>query len=307
MKISECLNIFLDNCYIKGLSERTMGNYKDRVSYFIRFVGDIDIKSVNEDSLKSYSRYLLNKKANRSRQTVRTYLNELKVFLTWCFTQNYICDHIYKFVILPKKHNKIVPIYSDTEIQSIFNSFEYQGSWLQYRNYAIISLMYDSGLRCNEVCKLQLQDINFDKNLILVNGKGGKQRFVPLGSATKKYILAYLKVSPVVVSDNIFISQYREPLTTNAINNIFYRIQLKTGINVSAHKLRHNFATNYLIMQYESKGQADIYQLMMILGHSDVETTMIYLHMAQQILLTKQPLSKLDTITKKIPSVDSKL
>lgn len=165
-------------------------------------------------------------------------------------------------------------------------------------------MFYDSGLRLDEVCKLEKDNFKLDKNVILVTGKGKKQRYVPLGSLTKKYYNAYLNKMPLDPGHKIFLDRNLQPITGDAIQNIFYRIRKKTGVNVSAHKLRHNFATNYLLMQYDKNGHADIYQLMMILGHADVDTTRVYLHIAQQLYLGKETLSKLDSISNIMPSSD---
>lgn len=92
------------------------------------------------------------------------------------------------------------------------------------------------------------------------------------------------------------VSRTGKELTCNAVKHMMFSIQRKLPFEFSSHKLRHNFATNYCIDQYEKTGQIDIYKLMLLMGHEDIETTRVYLHHANQIIASKMNISHLDKV-----------
>ncbi len=157
--------------------------------------------------------------------------------------------------------------------------------------------MYDSGLRQEELTKINMEDIMEDNKLLLVHGKGNKDRIVPLGSITINYLHMYLSACPFHTI-YLFCNRRGERITTNTVKQFMQKLKKKTKYkNLSSHKLRHNFATNYCINQYKKNGNVDIYKLVEIMGHEDVETTRIYLHMAQKYIASSGFISQLDTIS----------
>lgn len=310
MLTSEVLELYINECTFRGLKEKTVIQYKQYLDCLIQFVGDIPICEMSEKNITDFgvSLYKKNKvnpyhdfNCNLSKETIRSYILQLRIFFRWTDKKGY--TQLGDFIKLPRHSKRLVAIYSDNEIRAIYNSINNTVDWLRYRNYTLISLFLDSGLRSNEACTLLIENVYFERNVIKVSGKGDKDRYVPLGSLTKKYMLKYLSICPSHGYKTVFISYRLEPLTPNAVENIFYRIRKKTKFKICAHKLRHNFATNWLINQYASTGKADVYQLMMILGHSDVKTTQIYVHMAQQIVLGMNSYSKVDSLASSLPRV----
>ena len=130
---------------------------------------------------------------------------------------------------------------------------------------------------------------------MVVCGKGNKERTVPLGSFTIRFMREYLRLCPHK-SDKIFVERRGEPLTCNAVKLLVRKLAKELPFELSSHKLRHNFATNYCIDQYETRGNIDIYSLMIIMGHEDIETTERYLHHAKEIISTRNSISHLDKL-----------
>ncbi len=303
MLLSDAIDLFLRRCAIMGLSDVTVVNYVDRLGRFLDYVSDIDINDLTRDDIESYGLYLLTKNKENNfvectsritKYSVRSYLIDVRTFLNYLFKEN-LCSNLAQYVVIPKTGKKQVVIYTDEQIQTIFDCFKNCNSLMEYRNYCIVALMYDSGLRRQEVCNLMISDVNFSEGILTVNGKGDKMRFVPAGNLSLSLIKKYLSLRTDFTLPNLFISNTFQPLTGNAIENVFYRIRQKVSFPVSAHKLRHNFATNFLLDQYEKYGKADIYQLQVILGHSDTKTTMQYLHIANQIIACRTKNSRLDS------------
>lgn len=260
---------------------------------FLRSVGpDIALEELGQDKITSYIAELLKKSISKS--TRATYIRHLKVFLKWAQSE-YNVPYEYKRIKVPKSPKKNVRIYSPEELEEIFSHIHAESDWLTFRNKCIIALMYDSGLRQSEVCSLERSRVSYSEKRMVVCGKGSKERTVPLGSLTARYMMDYLSLCPFQ-SNRVFVNRYGHELTGNAVKLLVSKISAQLPFELSSHKLRHNFATNYCIDQYEERGQVDIYKLMILLGHEDIETTRRYLHHANEIIGTKNCISHLDKL-----------
>ena len=218
----------------------------------------------------------------------------MKIFLKWYESKNdveYTADEL----IIPRTPKKVLRLYTPEDIKLIFETIDSPVPWLTARNKAMVALMLDAGIRQGEVCSLQMVNIYFEKSSMKVCGKGNKERFVPLGNLSAEYLRKYLAVRPYDLP-GVFVGRYGEPITCNAVKTMTWNLQKKLPFEFSSHKLRHNFATNYLLDQYERFGQMDIYQLMAIMGHEDISTTRRYLHEANGILAVRGCISHLDKV-----------
>lgn len=156
------------------------------------------------------------------------------------------------------------------------------------RDYAIITLFLNCGLRLSELIGINLQDINFDDYKLTVIGKGNKERTIYLNKACINAIKEYLKVRPTEGFKNdskasnkaLFLSKRRERISNRTVQYIVEKELLKAGLDTSkysTHKLRHTAAT--LMYQY---GEVDIRALQEILGHKSISTTEIYTHVSNE-------------------------
>lgn len=293
MKLSQAKIKFIYACKLRGLSPKTITAYNDFIGMFITFAGDIEITDLDYEIVETYIEYLFSKPLSKA--TIATYLRHLKAFIHWLEESDYLEKKaIYRKIKLPKTPKKLVRIYSDEEIRYIFANISAKPDWIKSRNRLIVALMLDSGLRQNEVCIIWKKDIYLQDNLIKVHGKGDKERIVPIGRMVLKYLEKYLRECPYN-SDMLFVSITGKVFTRNAIKIIMHKLEKVVGFEISSHKLRHNFATNYCLDQYDHYGQVDIYKLMLILGHEDMQTTRRYLHHANQIIISSMNISHLDS------------
>ena len=292
MKVKIALDYFLNNCIVKGLLPRTIQNYEAFVKSFLRWAGDIDDSELNYPLIQDYIKSIYDRKVSKA--TAGTYIRHLKVFLRYLEKEGYI-NNITEKIKVPKQPKKLVVVYSDEEIKSIFETIDHETEWIRYRNCCMIAFMLDSGLRLNEVCAIDLSDLDIKQNILKVHGKGDKERLVPIGQFTKYYLRKYLAIYPEE-SQALFIGRVGGRITRNAVKLIVQRLSTKLNFQFGSHKLRHNFATNYCLDQYEKTGQVDIYKLMILLGHEDIQTTRRYLHMANQIIISNSNVSHLDKI-----------
>ena len=261
----------------------------------MKFSGDIETEQIDEETIKEYTLSLLSK--NLSSATVRSYLTHLRAFFRWAANKEYVSPRLYQSIILPKTGKKIVKVYNNHEIQEIFEEIKASPAWIQIRNRLIVALMLDSGLRQNEVSMLRTNEIDIALATIKVHGKGRKERFVPLGQITQTFLIEYLATCPYKEGEFLFKDKSGNPLSNNAIKLFISKLQRKLGYPVSSHKLRHNFATNYVLDQYERYKHVDIYRLMALMGHEEITTTRNYIHAAQQIIACQSNISHLDQLS----------
>lgn len=293
MTIDGALNDFIMDCRLKGLSDKTIDNYKCFVNAFISVS---NIKYYCDINIDIVSRYIIGLYEKRlARATVSTYVRHLKVFLRWLESKGFI-NGIVENIKVPKTNKKVLRIYSDSEIRDIYSAINVRPDWLYYRNSAIISLMLDSGLRQGEVCMVGLDDIHMNDRILKVRGKGSKERYVPIGNVTNSFILSYMDSVPYEVNDSLFLTVKGYPLKVNTIKLLVSKMAKRLEFEFSSHKLRHNYATNYCIDHYNKYGQIDIYKLMVLLGHDEINTTRRYLHLANQIIASKEHLSHVDKV-----------
>lgn len=294
MTVEKALEDFLLCKRLAGLSKQTIRDYTDFLKPFVVFTGANEdfVSVVSQDSINTYIATLIDK--DISKATLATYIRNLKIFVKWV-SERQAVQYDYRQIKVPRNPKRRVKIYSDAEVMQIFSAIDAESEWLTVRNKAIIALMYDSGLRQAEVCSLKRSAVSFAQNRLTVRGKGDKERVVPLGKLTAYYLQEYLSLCPYS-SQDVFIGRRGEKLTCNSVKLLVSRLAAKLPFDLSSHKLRHNFATNYCLDQYDKTGQVDIFRLMVLMGHEDIETTKLYLHLAYEIIGARDSVSHLDKI-----------
>jgi integrase/recombinase XerC/integrase/recombinase XerD len=219
----------------------------------------------------------------------------LRVFLTWCFNEGYATENIPARFKLPKAQRKTIDVLTDDEVRRLFACFDLH-TMTGARNYAICVLMLDSGLRLNEVVTLPIGAVHVLEGYVIVDGKGNKQRLVPLGLQSKRALIRYMgrvpqgeQKAPLFVKDNLI------PLQQSTITQLFRKLKTRANIpRLHPHLLRHSFATRYL----ENGG--DIYSLQQILGHTSLEMVKKYVHLIPSKTVVCFPqFSPLDNLAKK--------
>ena len=151
-----------------------------------------------------------------------------------------------------------------------------------YRNKAMLELMYGSGLRVSELISLTVYDIDFNNDIIRIKGKGSKERIVPINDVCKYYLKEYLDKRHLLLkkkqSDALFLNSKGTGISRQGFFKNLKEILKEKGLNpdISPHSLRHSFATHLL------NGGADLRSIQMLLGHSDIATTRIYTHITNE-------------------------
>lgn len=293
MTVESVYNKFIRSRKLKGLSEKSITAYENFAGQFVRFIGSgADLYSLTQDDLEDYIEYQVDR--DISRNTLSTYIRHFKIFVRWV-CDNYEVAFTYKTIKVPKSTKKVVRVYSESEIRQIFEALHYPVEWIERRNKAIVAFMLDSGIRQGEICSLKAVNVRCDLNRMVVRGKGDKERIVPLGQLSASLYKEYRSVCPFD-SEMAFVTKTGDAMETNTVKLMVAKLGKKLPFEISSHKLRHNFATNYCLDMYYKNGSIDIYRLMVIMGHEDISTTRRYLHLANEIIASSECLSHLDGI-----------
>ena len=291
LTLQDGVSSFLVEQQIRGNSEKTLIFYRSSLSKAMAFLGaGSPLDALTLAQLRGY--YLALQKKGLSSVTIQSYIRAVRSFLTWCYREDYIPQELSVKFRLPKAQRKEIDTLTDSEVQRLLACFNPR-SLLQLRNLCICSLMLDSGLRREEVVTLSLPLLHVREGYAIVNGKGNKQRTVPLGLHTRKLLLRYLSRRPgCAPSDRVFLKANLSPVSGNTVRQMFDRLKIRADIpRLKAHLLRHTFATRYL----ENGG--DMYSLQQMLGHTSLEMVKRYVHTTHRKTVSKFPdFSTLDNL-----------
>lgn len=287
MKWLDALNDFKHFLKIeRGLSKNTVLNYHFDVIKLINYLEENNIKvSVLKIDKITIQEFLFKISKSKNSRTQSRIISGLRSFFDYLVFEKYRSSNPLDQIELPKTGRKLPDTLSTIEIDKIINSIELKNN-LDYRNKAIIETLYSCGLRVSELVNLKLSDLFFKENFIKVTGKGNKQRFVPIGLSTQKIIRSYVinHRSMTKISDDdldiIFINRNGKKLTRAMIFTIVKLQTKKAGIKkkVSPHTFRHSFATHLL------QNGADLRAIQMMMGHENITTTEIYMHLDKSYL-----------------------
>jgi integrase/recombinase XerC len=268
------------------MSQNTIRNYFADLTKFSQWYQNncntqIELKDITSYHIQTFKDYLINKKRLKT-ASVNRILQSLKRFYQFLGQQKILKDNPAAEIKFQKRAKVTKPsALNKTEVHALLSiaGRKPEGKQLiQKRNFAIIQLILQTGLRVSEVVNLQRQDISFSERagqVRVVDGKGHKERIIPLNSTVRKALASYLdlreKLDP---TEPIFISKRGQVPTTRAIQKIITTLATKANIDrikVSPHTLRHTFATNYLRANNNC-----LVELAALLGHESLDTTAIY-------------------------------
>jgi integrase/recombinase XerC/integrase/recombinase XerD len=183
----------------------------------------------------------------------------------------------------PKVPHKVIPTFNEKQINDMLSAC-HTSEYMTVRNTAILLLMLDTGIRRAEVIAMQIADIDWQNNTILIHGKGRKERRVPLSTETslvlKKYLLYHNKEHP-----EMWLSEEGKPLKLGGLRMIFARLKDRAnikGVRCSPHTMRHTAAVMLLLNGMDMKSVQDIF------GHADIKSTEIYAHTVQMQVALSQ-------------------
>ncbi len=271
----------------KNYSHYTVSSYFKDIEDFKVFLqlekyGDLlNIKS--ENIARYYISYLINNGYNK--KSLARKISSLRSFYRYLVVENIIERSLFDNVETPKIDKQLPKFLYQNEIEMMFNSIDKTTS-IGIRDYALLELLYGSGLRVSEICLIEEKNIDFANELIKVFGKGSKERYVPINSRTVKALKEYIHVArpelirkiEVDAPTVLFVNHRGGALTPRGVRVILDNIIEKNPelSHVFPHMIRHTFATHLL------DGGADLRSVQTMLGHENLSTTQIYTHVSKE-------------------------
>ena len=270
---------FLKN--IKGLSENTAKAYQRDLNKFSKFLESIAIESLENISEEKCSAWIADLFQNDvSARSIQRHISSAKGFFSYMKKIGLVQSSPFELINSPKSPNHLPNILSPEEVSQLLN-FKPKNSQ-DKRDFAIIELIYSSGLSVSDAVNSNLSDFEDNNNFLRVIGKGSKTRLVPVGrfaqNAIKEWIYERKKI--LTSDDALFVNLRGSRISTRSVQERIKNIALKQGLPpVNPHMLRHSFATHLL----ESSG--DLRSIQELLGHSSLSTTQIYTRLDYQHLI----------------------
>lgn len=261
--------------YERRLSINTVDSYGEN----LKLLSDItkkDLISLNSDDIRTF---LIN--SNATPRTKAHYLTVFNSFYNYLMFIEKITKNPCDGIKGPKIEKKLPKYLTDEEIDKLFNIQLLKP--VDYRNKAMLEVLYATGTRISELINLELNQIDFDECIIRVTGKGKKDRIIPIGGKAieylKEYILNYrIFLLKFETNNYVFLNKDGKKISRQGFFKILKNLAQKSGINkeISPHTLRHSFATHLL------NHGADLRIIQELLGHENLETTEIYSHLSNK-------------------------
>lgn len=279
MKCEEALKQYLVHLQLnQGRSIRTVEGYEEDLKSYLQYLEDIGITSVESITPDHIMSYLsLMKNEGRKSSSIARYASSIRSFHRDMAMIYGISDPSANLQV--SNGENVLPVLLSVEnVNRLMDSFD-DTDPVQYTDHAILEMIYACGLRVSEVCSITLNRVNLETGTLRVLGKGDKERIVPLPEGDRKFMQYYRDViRPQFLKDRtqlFFINRFGRKITVAHVDRLLNRkcTQLDFKEHITAHKLRHSYATHML------QGGADLRSIQEILGHSDIATTEIYTHL----------------------------
>lgn len=272
----------------KSASPRTLKNYRDALTVYRESRGDAFRGWWDEKPENFRDHLLFMTRAKKKRATIRLRFSAFRSFYKFLVLRRGLAKNPVIDVQLPKQEKALPVVLSAAQMEELVKApflnpvSPRTPSWLPVRDAAILELLYSCGLRISELLALSVKDVDFLGEVVRVEGKGAKQRIVPIGGPAISAIQRYLREAKVKPGGPLFLSKLRTRITQQAVDQLLRKHLKSAGIPFSAspHKLRHSFATHML------DAGADLRTVQEMLGHSSLSTTQIYTHVTKERLRT---------------------
>ncbi len=282
MDISKAIDDFINYCmFEKGLSDKTKESYKYDLGIYMNFLDKKGIKKVEKITTEDIESFLKERSSEES-STIAHNLTVIKNFHSFLLKIKAVKKDVSENISRPKLRKKLPKTLSIDDVDKLL-SIDIKNEY-DYRNKAMLELMYGSGLRVSELISLDIHSVDFTNCIIRITGKGNKDRIVPVGEYSMYYLNKYLEVRSSMLkkehTDALFLNNHGKRMTRQGFFKNLKAILKKQGLNedVSPHTLRHSFATHLL-----ERG-ADLRSIQELLGHSDISTTRIYTHISDNMV-----------------------
>lgn len=290
----QCIERFIDHLWMEnGLSENTLSAYRNDLASFALWLTENNqfLLKVDADIIQRFLAH--NYHQQQKRRSVARLLSTLRRFYHFFYRECQISEDPTRLLESPKGERSLPLSLNEQQVDELLAAPDTADS-LGLRDRAMLEVLYATGLRVSELINLQTSQVSLQQGVIRVIGKGNKERLVPVGEVALDWLVEYYQKSrpelllkatknksAISQCSEIFVTRRGSAMSRQAFWYLVKRYALIAAIpseNLSPHTLRHAFATHLL------NHGADLRVVQMLLGHSDISTTQIYTHVADQRL-----------------------
>lgn len=269
--------------YEKRYSKHTIDSYQRTILQLDNYLETqaITIESLTYKDVRGYLIYLGNQGC--SSRTIAHHVSVLRQYFKYLVKQDIVLNNPWLQVDQLKIKAKMPEFLYYDDIETLFDAIDVTTP-LGIRNLAIMELMYGCGLRVSEVTRLDIKSLNLSQAVLLVHGKGDKDRYVPVHEVAIEAVQDYLSKSRSTLAtldeQALFVNHLGKRITTRGIQQMVKKLGQTSGVhhNLHPHMLRHSFATHLL------EGNADLRSVQELLGHDHIVSTQVYTHMTKERL-----------------------
>lgn len=279
MLTKDILKEYIYDITIRNYTDRTIKGYRNNLSRFFKYceveLGIFELEEISHLHIKKYLSSL--KDRDLSPSYINTILKNIRSFFNYCYKEGY-CINVAKKVSWARENKVVIKTFTDREVKNMLEAYK-MDTYINARNKCVMAILFDTGIRNAELCKIKRLSVR--ETVIYIDGKGNKERVVPISPYLKKIMIKYERIRDAYLRDNIlhydnyFLSYRNKPLTGEAVERIVKIAgdiaKVRENIRVSPHTCRHYFA------QAQLKNGLDIYSLSRLLGHDSVIITKRYL------------------------------
>ncbi len=282
MLLKDVLEEFAIELEIQNYSLRTIKSYRNNNLLMFTFIkneyGITEVEQVKPAHIKQYIRFL--QKNKRKTSYINGVIKTFRAFFKYAYKEEYIETNLMDKVGWVREQKVIINTFTDLEVAEMMEV--YKGTdYLPIRNKCIMAFLFDTGIRCSELCNITNKDVR-ENTILIRNGKGNKQRVVPISPYLKKLIMRYVRCRDQKFRDRkidentpFFLSYRFRNLTVEGVERIVkicgQKANVRKEIRCSPHTCRHYFAQSQL------RNGLDIYSLSRLLGHENIAITKRYL------------------------------
>ena len=277
--LMDLMDAYLTECEIRKLAPKTIEGYKKLLRAMLLWLSDNEqVERLSDLTPMHYKRYLLHKeKDGASPQYINDILRVMRTFSRFLYDEGYTPKLLTEKIKNVKQPKVKIVSFTEEEIQGMLNYYK-GNSFLEVRNRAMIAMFFDTGIRCDELIYMQPEQVQ--SGFIIINGKGSKQRVVPLSPILAKALLKYDQTKKryfrkKLPASNLFLSKNGRRLSNEAIRLVLIEaakaVGVRNTVRVSPHTCRHTFAHTQL------RNGCDVYTLSRLLGHESISITQRYL------------------------------
>lgn len=280
--VKDAVRFFLQDCSIRNLSEQTITWYGIKLKVFLDkvtegFEGQLKpVKTPEDISLGHIKLFTLAyRKEGWADSTINGALRSVRAFLNYCHAEGLIREDVGAKVKIIKESQKIIETFSDEQLKKLLKQPDL-ATFVGLRDFTMILLLLDTGVRVSELIGMDVQGVNWLEGLILVDGKGNKQRHVPVQVTALKQLQKYVNIRGEVNSPALFVTLENTRISRRQVQErlkIYGRMAGIENIRCSPHTIRHTFAKKYI------QNEGDPFTLQKILGHTDLTMTRRYVNM----------------------------